>query len=443
VMNIKNVAIIIMLSGLENIPRITELKEIQNQYKANRKDSVGAVKQSGSDTISVSESTGIGSNLGPFPEQGEKKVKDETLNFPIKARKKEESPLGDSGRFSDRTGGEYLHEIVAPRHVIPTGHALQRKIFSEPEAAEKKAAPHPITKPRIIEEAIPPLPADEAGMQNSTGSHVPRHRVVVAKDHANQTAQSAPRTTSPVSSVLGTPQGKKTSYTKDLRGFDEKHLPHTSDERLRTKEMERQIIEKELQRQRMMAISSRTPKTGSEASTHPTTPPEIIRLKQEVPDKTSHKKEHEPSDPDAVVHQVHKKRTVILQKKKVHPVTQDIPIPEDENRNTYIEDDDLSVIKRPDVYSRQTDPEKLKVSIKNSTYKSKDEIFEGKGIQRTTAHQIRDSALIHTDLKVKKTLGESKNVEREPGSSDQVAESSKAPKKREKNITNKDDLSWI
>ena len=125
-------------------------------------------------------------------------------------------------------------------------------------------------------------------------------------------------------------------------------------------------------------------------------------------------------------------------------MTQDTPVPEDENRDAYVEDDDLSVIKRPDVYSRQTDPEELKVSIKkNSAYKSKDEIFEGKGIQRTTAPQVRDSALIHTDLKLKKTLGESKNVESEPGRSDHVTESSKAPKKREKNSKKKDDISWI
>jgi hypothetical protein len=115
----------------------------------------------------------------------------------------------------------------------------------------------------------------------------------------------------------------------------------------------------------------------------------------------------------------------------------------DENRDAYDEDDDLSVIKRPDVYSRQTDSKESKVSIKNSAYKSKDEIFEGKGVQRTTASQVRDSSLIHTDLKVKKPLGESKNVESEPRSSDPVTESSKAPKKREKNTPKKDDIFWI
>ena len=89
------------------------------------------------------------------------------------------------------------------------------------------------------------------------------------------------------------------------------------------------------------------------------------------------------------------------------------------------------------------DSEEVKVSSKNSAYKSKDEIFKGKSVQRTAAPRVRDSALVHTDLKSKKNLEESKNVESEPGSSDQITESSKAPKKREKNTTKKDDISWI
>ena len=37
VVNTKNVAIIVMLSGLENIPRITELKEIRSQSKPKKR----------------------------------------------------------------------------------------------------------------------------------------------------------------------------------------------------------------------------------------------------------------------------------------------------------------------------------------------------------------------------------------------------------------------
>ena len=94
VMNTKNVAIIIMLSGLENIPRLTELKEIQNQYKANRQDSIAGVRQSDTDTISVSEGTGISSTAGTSTKPGAAKGKDETLILPVTAHGKKESPHG-------------------------------------------------------------------------------------------------------------------------------------------------------------------------------------------------------------------------------------------------------------------------------------------------------------------------------------------------------------
>jgi hypothetical protein len=394
------VAIIIMLSGLENIPRITELKEIQIQYKASRQDSIAVEKLSGSEMISISGGAGISSDAGSSDKGGSATAKDETLILPFSAHTIKEAP------------------------------------------AEKKAAPRHIAKPQIIEEAIPPRSERELSTPDESGSHAPRHRVVVARDPADQAAHPAPRSTSHESSVHGIPQSKKSSYSKDFRGFDEKHLPRTSDDRLRTKETERQIIERELQRQRTMAISGRTPKTGSAASSHPEPTPEIVRFKRVVTDKTSQDTEHEPSDPDVVVHQVHRKRTVVIQKKKVHPVTQDTPVPEDPKGEVSLDDDDLSVIIRHEVNSRQMDSEDSKVSIKNSAHKSKDEIFEGKGVQKPATPQVRDSALIHTDLKSKKNLSESKDVESEPGSSDHVPESSRTSKKREKNTPKKDDISW-
>jgi hypothetical protein len=193
----------------------------------------------------------------------------------------------------------------------------------------------------------------------------------------------------------------------------------------------------------MMAISGRSSKTGSKASTYPAPSPEIVRIKHEVTDKTSQHKEQEQAEPGEVVHKVHKKRTVIIQKKKVHPVTRDTPVPDDVNGNVSIDDEDLSVIKRHTVYSRQMNSEESKVSIKNSAYKSKDDVFEGKGVRKPAVPQVRDSALIHTDLKSKKNIGESKSGESDTGSSDIVTESSTVPKKREKTTTKKDDISWI
>jgi len=437
VMNTKNVAIIIMLSGLENIPRITELKEIQNQYKTHLQEGSVAVKQSGSYAISVSEGTVSSSSVGKSTKRQEAKVKDETLILPFTANMIKESPQGDSGGFSDQAKKDYPLGIEALRPPV------QRKISLEPDAAEKKASPRHITKPHIIEEVIPQLPANEMSAPKTSDSHITHHRVVVARDHADQTAHPAPHSTFHESSVHGIPQGKKSSYAKDSTGFDEKHLPNTSDDRLRTKGTERQIIERELQRQRMMAISGRTPKTVAPEPSHPTPTPEIVRFKRVVIEKTSLDQEHEPSDPDEVVHPVHRKRTVVIQKKKVRPVSQDTPVPEEKNGEVSVEGDDLSVIRRPEVNSRPMDSEDSKVSIKNSAHVSKDKIFEGKGVQRPVVPQARDSALIHTNLKSKKTLSASKDVESDPDSNDHVTESSRTSKKREKNTPKKDDISWI
>ena len=280
-------------------------------------------------------------------------------------------------------------------------------------------------------------------MRKTPGAHVSQNRVVMAKDTDNQTSQSAPGTTSHISSEHGTPPGKKSSYTNDSRGFDEKHLPHSIEGRLKPKEIERQIIEKELQRQRMMAISGRTQKTGSDVSKHPTHPHEIIRLKREVQEKTSLKRDDAPSDLAEEMQPLPKKRRIIIQKKTVHSEKQDTSIDVEENKDAFMEDDELSLIKRPAGYPRQIDSEELKVGIKKSANKYKDHIFEGKGVQKTGTPQVKDSVLIHTDLKSKKSIGEPKNVENSPDSGDSATESSNASKKRERSTTKKDDINWI
>ncbi len=155
VMNTKNVAIIIMLSGLENIPRITELKEIQVQYKGSRQDSAAGVSKPDSDTISAYDGAGIGNIAGASTRWETTTIKGENLILPGKAHQKKESPYSDSGSFSDRTKEEYSLGIETPPPVI------RRKISSEREVAEKKTAPQHITKPQIIEEVIFSQPADD------------------------------------------------------------------------------------------------------------------------------------------------------------------------------------------------------------------------------------------------------------------------------------------
>jgi cell division GTPase FtsZ len=417
VMNTKNVAIIIMLSGLENIPRITELKEIQSQYKSSRPDILPISTQSDFDTISASERVSIsGEDLGVSNPHSEKKLKDEMLVLPVKSRKNQISGIQDSGKFGQveedfPAGYEETEQSIAPNDVLPRKDTIS-----------------------LIS------PGTEGGLKIEE-LRASRHRVV-AQDHDNHTTQSAPRKQSRVSSVQGTSQNKKSTYGVDSRIPDEKHIPHKSDERIRAKEMERQIIEKELQRQRTMAIPSHKPVTGPGLQTHPVNPSEIIRLKREISKKTPRKDETEQVEPADVSPLLPEKRRVIIQRKRVHSEIRETQVPERERVGFSGKDDDSSIIMRPEVYSRQVDSEGLKIGIKNFANKSKDQIFEGKGVHKSAGPQVRDSALMHTDLKTKKSSIESKNKD-EPESIVQITEAFKSPDNREKNTSKKDDISWI
>jgi hypothetical protein len=160
---------------------------------------------------------------------------------------------------------------------------------------------------------------------------------------------------------------------------------------------------------------------------------EIIRLKRDIiSENPPFKETGEPASTVEVVPQIQEKRTVILQKKKVSQGVQEGKITVDKDEKSSVDDDDLSIIRRPDVYSRQDDPEEMKIGIKKPAIKSKDAIFEGKDIHKMPPPRVRDSALMHTELKSKKPLGESNIIESEKSSSESDRESADSAAKQQK-----------
>ena len=442
VMNTKNVAIIIMLSGLENIPRITELKEIQSQYKSSHQDRLTAVKGSDSDTIAITEDSGIRSGTTvTSTRQEEENLKDEMLILPLKAHKRDKSTLHAEGRFSDKAEDIDTYEFEAPSRVTSSQDKPPLKTLPDSKETIKKTAHVSTARPHTSHETASQIPGNEPAIPPAIPkTPEPRHRVVVAHDDVKST-HPAPRY--PVSSVHGASQNKKSSHDTDARGLEKKHGLPSSEDRLRTKETERQRIERELQRQRIMAISGRTTKTRQGAPAHPVHSAEIIRLKKEISEKPPSKEDGDIPSPVEVVHQVKEKRTVILQKKKVPPEVQEENISEDKDEKVFVDDDVLSLITRMDVYSRHHASEGKNVGIKKPAIKSKDAIFEGKGVQKIAAPQARDSVLMHTDLKSKKIPEESKGVGSEQGDTDNRTEPADSSNRKEKKPSKKDDFSWI
>jgi hypothetical protein len=159
---------------------------------------------------------------------------------------------------------------------------------------------------------------------------------------------------------------------------------------------------------------------------------EIIRLKRDISENPSFKETAEPATAVEVVPQIQEKRTVILQKKKVSQGVQEGKITIDKDEKSSVDDDDLSIIRRPDVYSRQDDPEEMKIGIKKPAIKSKDTIFEGKDIHKMPPPRVRDSALMHTELKSKKPSGDSNIHESEKSGSESDRESADSATKQQK-----------
>lgn len=441
VMNTKNVAIIIMLSGLENIPRLTELKEIQNQYKFSRQGGLPISPGSDSDIIagSTPECAWISSgDMEASPPHSEK-LRDEMLVLPVKSQKSDITDPGESGRF-DQSGENYPTGDKNTPHISLPDEFPLRKIFSDPTDIGKKAPHHLTAKSRITKETEPLISAGSADKIKTEGSHVPHHRVV-AQDHDSQSTQSTPRKSLRVSSVHGTPHSKKSTNDSDFRISDEK--PPGSDERMRTREMERQIIERELQRQRTIAISGHKAKAGPGSQTSPEKPSEIVRLKREISKKTPPPvDEPEQSESSEVSPPVPVRKRVVIQRKRVTSQINEAQVPEQDDQDFTGKEEDSSIIMRPEIYSRQAESGETQINIRNTATKSIDHIFKGKDVHKPAGPQARDSALIQTRLKSKKKSAESKSPD-ELESADQTSDASKSSDNREKNTLKKDDISWI
>jgi cell division GTPase FtsZ len=435
VMNTKNVAIIIMLSGLENIPRITELKEIQNQFKSTHQESLSLSKQSGSEIIPASERASVMSEESDISAPWHEKIlKDEMLVLPYKSQKAPD--ILDSGKFNHVEEHSHADRQETPRsiaqHDILPGKSSTVEIHTGDKTTHYLTPKSPLAK--------------DTGQSVSSGydkmktdrSHEirPRLHMPVQADLSNE---DSPKRSSPVSSAHVIAQNQKSISSADSK---DSKLSHTGDERLKTKEMERQIIERELQRQRTIAISGHKPKTGTGSQTNQRHPTEIVRIKREISKKIPLEEVPERPDIAEISSLPQERRTVIIQKKRVKSDLLGSRIQPQENQDISGKNEDSSAITHDEMHSEKSDSERMKAERKDSAHTSKNHIFGGKDIKGSASPQVRDSALIHTTLKSKKKSMETKDEDVSEGI-DLKTEVFKSPDKREKTTSKKDDISWI
>lgn len=402
VMNTKNVAIIVMLSGLENIPRINELREIREQAR------LGPVRGA------VSDDEGI---TTPRLQQDTGSLRDEMIVLPIKMQKGLGSPRhpeDDTSRAARSPVRESEAGMVHPAHkpesqpwhTVPAPGTFSR----HPPQEETPARTARDTEEKIPETLVSP--------------GIPHHRRIVGNDHDMQEKR----------------QPAQQPISRESPADTGPHLKTATD--INSKETARQRIEQELQRQRMLAFSGSPTESADRVATSRQAPSEIIRPKRvithESPQSQTVARHPEPEQdmPQATG------KTVIIRKRT--PVTEvtgtQIPEKPAESPATIEETGAAGLFSQKDLHIPE--PEEEPVTVKDPLFRAKDGIFTGKSVRRTAVPKVRDTSLLHTNLKPKKPVEQADNNGERDNTPDNEAESS-PEQHQDKKMKKRDDISWI
>ncbi|RPI37504.1 MAG: hypothetical protein EHM53_10580 [Methanoregulaceae archaeon] len=363
IVNTKNVAIIVMLSGLENIPRITELKEIRSQSKPKKRADLD---------LSSEE----------LEEKDQKAVRDDMITLPVRRARAD-----DTGKRNPAYDGPEGYDTFVPRREpIPqqkdvTTEGRERTpavTFEVPRAVPPR---RPVQVPGPISEGEDSRPPDAVAPT--------RRRVIVSPAEKGYLHH-------PPSHSLSTHGDLRTGHKTAIPDRSPRETPVqlAGDEIPHSKETERQRIERELRRQRTVAMEGHPQKTppDAEKSRHKSQETHIIQRSSQK-DRTGAEKQT-PLQRNNTDELSGEKRTIIIGKRKITAVVQGEPDPSATPAKT--------VAASPEESVSFSDDNGMSVEIRDRVFRARDDIFEGKGIRKPTLPQARDSTLLHTDIRPKK-----------------------------------------
>jgi tubulin-like protein CetZ len=415
ILNTKNVAIIIMLSGLENIPRLSELREIRTQYTSWSKRRAGGRGDLPAEPAS-----------GAFLPSDTGTIRDEMIVLPVKMRK------GIEGTSRSTEGVQSLpHEpmIAAPARAprkpdlpddgrVGDGVHTRRK---PPAGTENPARTSPeINLPGMDEK--PPKPSHQ--------------RVIVTQD-----ADAHPHRQAPVHSskdrapVTAPASGMQQSHNISKgAGISHARITTTGD-----KEAARQRIELELQKQRFKAMSGRGKPADEVVPQQLSSEP--VRKRHEIRTKPVIQETTPPLDNTGGLRGPEQK-TVIISKRRLISRQQETPLP-DTRRDEQPDAEETPPQSPIAAYPPDETDDDMTVTIKDSTFRARDRVFEGRSVQKPKTATAKDASLLHTSLKPKKPEGAGRADLPDADDRDDTAGPDHAAKKKDKTGKTQDDVTWV
>lgn len=390
IVNTKNVAIIVMLSGLENIPRITELKEIRSQSKPQ--------KLVDPDTLSEG---GV--------EQDQKKIRDDMISLPVRRSHAEDS--GERAPSRDVSKG---YDTLVPTRE-PVGQKEILAETAEQAIPVKHEASRQILPHRLVPVSGPPSGGEDSRIPDALAPS--RRRVIVTHDEKVQTQH-------PSSHSISAQGSQSTGHKKGIDGRSLREIPaRFPDEEIPpSRETERQRIERELRRQRSVAMGQTTQKTPSHAEKSPDS---ATGTKVLFPGSQKNRTFPEriiPVQGSESEKETPEKRTIIIGKRKITAVLQEKPDPSPEWEKSKEGD--------PRESASLSGNDGMSVEIRDRVFRARDEVFEGKGIRKPNLPPARDSTLLHTDLRPKKKTADQDTADKENPLTDESIKGPVSIKKR-------------
>jgi cell division GTPase FtsZ len=412
IVNTKNVAIIIMLSGLENIPRVGELQEIREHYRHPvHRNTFGEFGGTSTATPSVRAPGEISDEMIVLPQKMQKSKRDEpvTSERPSPAY---EGVIEGSPRI--KGPGAEEAPVTAP------AQGMARKtadITRQTEIPERGVPPQKHQRPAILEqEQIP---------------------------DAKNVAADLPRT---VKNTAPSPSERRDeSRTRDARISQSHHSARIPIPPL--KETPRQKVERELERQRIIATPERVKRINQEPHSPQKTSSTVIIPRSLSASSVQHGKDSQI--PTGVVSPLEsqkepeQRKVIISRKKAISPtptVHENSPLPKQEKyipADEPVRDEPLS-----EEHGQAQNPQGEALDLKEPSFKAKDRIFEGKTILKGSVPPPRDSAFLKANLHLGKKHHTKAGAESDAGRTEQE-EDGESKIKKDKSIKNKDDISWI
>jgi hypothetical protein len=136
------------------------------------------------------------------------------------------------------------------------------------------------------------------------------------------------------------------------------------------------------------------------------------------------------------------KKTVILQKKKPVLHSQENLVPDTPVHESAATDERIPDGIPGNSVPKEA-PDEMTVDLKGPGFRVKDEIFNGKIVQGSAIPKIRDTSLMHTNLKQKRPDRDAKSPDADTVRTAESEAVSEPRKKDGKKTSKHDDISWI